>query len=224
MPKKSPVGSKIYKVLAEARTTEPYPVWMTWEGVARQVYGYGFETRNAQQCVSRLPSVGVLRYSNGRTAGPRIWPTPAELWLLRQVRQVFDDALLPVDGAKYRPPTRDEVVEAFLNGIHDHKVTVNLGQVVTLVNGHCGTSFDAADVLWWRLGLERHRAQERDAYLNRLSAGMSRLCVERARQEAEARKVWLGPWRVDPQQLTECPCCHQEISSPAVFSQGVRAG
>jgi hypothetical protein len=218
------VGSKIYKVLAEARTVEPYPVWMTWEGVARQVYGYSFETRNAQQCVSRLSSVGVMRYSNGRTAGPRIWPTPAESWMLRQTGKVFSNVMLPVDSPKYRPPTREEVVEAFVNGIHDPKVPVNLGEVAALVNQYCKTSFDVAEVMWWRLGLERRRAQQREVCLTRLGVAMSRLLAARDRQEIEARKVWLGPWRVDPEQLTECPCCQQEIVSASVLSQGVRTG
>uniref|UniRef100_J1ZU12 Uncharacterized protein n=1 Tax=Streptomyces auratus AGR0001 TaxID=1160718 RepID=J1ZU12_9ACTN len=211
-------------MLAEARTVEPYPVWMTWEGVARQVYGYSFETRNAQQCVSRLSSVGVVRYSSGRTAGPRIWPTSVEQWMLRQVRRVFTNAMLPVDSPQYRPPTSEEVLEAFANGLHDQKVSVNLGEVVALVNQCCKTSFDAADVMWWRLGLERRRTEEREVCLSRLGGAMGNLLAERQRQEVEARKVWLGPWRVDPERLTECPCCRQEIASQSVFSQGVRAG
>ncbi|MBT2470268.1 hypothetical protein J7E97_20920 [Streptomyces sp. ISL-66] len=218
------MGAKIHKVLAEARTIEPYPVWMTWEGVARQVYGYSLDTRNAQQCVSRLSSVGVVRYTNGRTAGPRIWPSLAEMWMLHQVSRVFANAVLPVDNPRYRPPTNEEVVEAFVSGLRDQKVSVNLGEVVSLVNQHCKTSFDAAEVMWWRLGLERRRAQEREVCLHRLGVAMRNLCTKRERQEIEARKVWLGPWRVDPERLTECPCCHQEIAAPSVFSQGVRAG
>ncbi|MDI3402584.1 hypothetical protein [Streptomyces cavernicola] len=224
MPKKSPIGSKIYKMLAEARTIEPYPVWMTWEGVAGEVYGYSFETRNAQQCVSRLSSVGVVRYTTGRTAGARIWPTDAEQWMLLQVRRVFTGALIAVDSPRYRPPTRDEVLQGFVQGLHDPEVWVNLGEVVALVNQSCKTSFDASEVMWWRLGLERRREQERKVCLRRLGVAMSRLRTERERQEVEARKVWLGPWRVDPERLTECPCCRQEIAAPSVFAQDVRAG
>lgn len=69
------------------------------------------------------------------------------------------------------------------------KVPVNFGEVPALVNQCCKTSFDVADVVWRLLGLERHRAQQREVCL-------SRLLAERDRQEIEARKVWsaLGGW------------------------------
>ncbi|MGW2281170.1 hypothetical protein [Streptomyces sp. NPDC001770] len=209
------MGTKIYKVLNRARTVEPYPVWMTWEGVAQRVYGYSFETRNAQQCVSRLSSVGVVRYKNGRTAGPRIYPTSAETWMLQQVQKVFSDVMVPVDSARYRPPTKEEVVEAFINGIHNPHVPVDLAEVVGLVNLHCKTSFDASEVSWWRLGFEQRQTQERHSCLARMARAMGQLRDERERQEIEARKVWVGPWRVDLASLTECPCCGQKIAVPS---------
>ncbi|GAA2651439.1 hypothetical protein GCM10010400_03520 [Streptomyces aculeolatus] len=209
---------RIREALQSARSTEPYPVWMTWRSLARQVYGgpiYDNKIRNVRQAADGMADVQFLRYASGRRhAGARFTPTDEERWLVSQVAKVVPATFFAVDYAGYRAPTRAEILEAFDRGSRDERIWADLGKVALLVNEFCQTSFDPPEVRWWRVALERWRDEERAALMMRLRNGLERARREKERQAVEARKVTLGPYRVDPfATVDRCPCCLQSVEA-----------
>ncbi|SCD41761.1 hypothetical protein F558DRAFT_02168 [Streptomyces sp. AmelKG-A3] len=227
----APVRERIRKALAAARTSEPYPVWMTWPSLAVRVYGYGCGTKsdvqNIRRAAEQMHDVEMLRYGDsGRHAGPRLCGTPEESWLRCHVTDVHSGAMYGVDAHGYRPPSSDEVLSAFRNGCYSETpIRVNLQRVVALVNKRCGTAFDPSEVAWWRVGLEEKRCSERRDLLHQMRCALSGLAVEKERCERELRQIDFGRIVVDPATVTRCPCCQQKVDSgffpaqrPAVVS------
>ncbi|MET9956776.1 hypothetical protein ABZ135_35240 [Streptomyces sp. NPDC006339] len=213
---------RIRKVLKAARTSEPYPVWVTWEELASRVYGWGHRTKsdvqNVRRAAEQMHDVELLRFRDtNKHAGPRLRGTPEEIWLQCKVLDVYSGTMDAVNYSSYRPPTADHVLEAFWNGSRQEgQIRVDLGAVVSLVNKYCQTKFDPSEVLWWRLGLEEQRRKERRVLLEQLHRTLGDLCAEKARLEWEARQIKFGPVRIDPMTVTQCPCCQRSVE-PGYF-------
>lgn len=189
---------------------------MTWESLAVRVYGYGraatSDIQNIRRAAEQMHDVEMLRYDSKRHAGPRLYGTPEENWLRGYIIDVYPDTMKGVDYAGYRPPQPEHVLEAFRKGCHqERRIRVNLGRVVKLVNKCCKTTFDPSEVVWWRVGLEEQREQLRKSEMNKLHSALSAALTDKERQELEARLVTFGPYRVDPEQAAQCPCCHQQL-------------
>lgn len=213
---------RIRKALKAARTSEPYPVWVTWEELASRVYGWGHRTKddvhNVRRAAQQMHDVELLRFRDtNKHAGPRLCGTPEEIWLQRHVIDVYGGTMDAVNYSSYRPPTADHVLEAFWHGSRQEApIRVDLGAVVSLVNKCCQTKFDPSEVLWWRLGLEQQRREQRRLLLGQLHRVVGDLCAEKARLEREARLINFGPVRIDPMSVTQCPCCQRSVD-PGYF-------
>ncbi|WP_328335849.1 MULTISPECIES: hypothetical protein [unclassified Streptomyces] len=215
--KTAPVRDRIRNVLESARTSEPYPVWMTWRSLAIRVYGYSRPSKsdiyNIRRVAEKMHDVDLLRFEKRQThAGARLHPTPEEAWLQSHIVDVYAGTMDGVDYRAYCPPDEEQVLEAFWHGCRQQEdIRVNLCRVVEIVNKRCRTTFDPSDVAWWRVGLEEHRKQLRKDVVTKLHTALVAALVKKEQQEIEARLVTLGPYRVDPEKTPQCPCCRQEL-------------
>ncbi|WP_129768655.1 hypothetical protein [Streptomyces sp. L-9-10] len=213
----SPVRDRIRKTLKAARTSEPYPVWMTWRSLAVRVYGHGHHTKsdvqNIRRAAEQMSDVEMLRFRDtDKHAGARICPTREERWLLGYVIDVYSDTMNGFDYTSYKPPTSDHILEAFRNGCHQERpIKIDLRRVVALVNKSCGTGIDPSELMWWRVGLEERRQHERRVLLRTMHRALEGFCAEKERREWEARQINFGPVRVDPLTVTECPTCQRSV-------------
>jgi hypothetical protein len=217
---KATVQVKIRSYLRVARTSEPYPVWMTWESLSRKVYGYcnSNTVQNLRRAAEKMHDVEMLRFGGGRKhAGPRLYGTPEETWLRGWVCSVHDGTMEGVDYGSYKPPGAEKVWEAFWKGCHQERpLRVDLSGVVKMVNKCCGTTLDPSEVAWWRAGLEAQRSRERQELIDGLHGAFAELAVKKERQECEARQIDFGRIRIDPLTVARCPCCLRNVE-PGYF-------
>ncbi|MFJ6617351.1 hypothetical protein ACIQOW_07180 [Kitasatospora sp. NPDC091335] len=214
-----PVQRKILAALTSARTVEPYPIWMTWRGLAARVYGRTYAVASDIANVRRAArdmrgTVTCFNYTNGKLAGAGLRLTPEHQWLLDQVTALAPQLGWAVDSRNYRPPTAAEVQEAFRRGcLADGEVRVDLTKVTGMVNAACKSAFDPSEIAWQRLGREELNKQKKAQELSRLAAALRQHASRQKRLEAEARMITLGPFRVDPTAIEFCPCCQQGVSA-----------
>lgn len=206
---------KFIKALQEARTTEPYPVWVTWSELSRKVYGYSSEQNNLnlRRTAEKTYRADFVKYSNGKHAGARLTQTYEESWLNRWVLTIMDRGNYPADSSSYTPPTKKEVLRAFHLGLAQRRVSygVNVGTLTKLVNDHCGTDFDPSETAWTVLNYQLTWQDRRAELLQRIAGSIDSLRGYRESTAAESRKITVGPFRLDPQALSHCPCCQQSI-------------
>ncbi|MGF1430830.1 hypothetical protein [Kitasatospora sp. LaBMicrA B282] len=214
-----PVQQKIISTLAKARTTEPYPVWMTWKGLATRVYNRAritsSDTSNVRRAARDMPGMIICYYYKGtdRPAGASLKLSAEESWLVDQLTALAPPLGWAVDYRNYRPPTAGEIREAFESGYRaDAAIKADLSKVIKLVNNASKSTYDPSELVWSRLGLETCRAQKRKQELNRLGTAIRQHATDREHREAEARKITVGPYRVDPATVDSCPCCHQNLA------------
>ncbi len=212
---RAPVKEKLLDTLRRARTTEPYPVWVTWATLARSVYGYSDDRNmvNLRKTASNMPEIDLVRFSgSGRHAGALICMTAEEAWLRQQTLKVMGALNYAADMGAYRKPATEDVVTAFRRGLYDDVRWIDVYKLTLLVNKHCGASFDPSEVSWFSAGLERDRATHRRELLERSARGFGALLRDLYAEEVERRMVTVGPFRLDPvQPPANCPCCLQEM-------------
>ncbi|MFC7928614.1 hypothetical protein [Streptomyces cinereoruber] len=219
---RTPIQSAIRRVLEKATTVEPYPVHVGWVKLTQDVYGirnpYDSDIRNIQRAVERMDDVEVSYFKGRRKrSGAFLSPTPAQRWLKNRIRRSVPGTTFLVEDEGYRPATKQDILQVFIDGCHEENLDLSLlPQITALVNRSCGTRIDPSEVAWWRVGLESERQKKRDALLASLHRSLVKLFAEREHQEIEARKVTFGPIVFDPISVTECPCCHQSVT-PGTF-------
>lgn len=219
MRRPTPIQDAIRKVLREARTAEPYPPHVSWQKIARSVYGRMYadsaDIRNVQQAVDRMYDVDTTYFEgNSRRAGAYLLGTSEERWLSRRLRLAVPEARYLSDASKYRPPTPAEILTTFVKSCHEDNLRgIDLRKLVEIVNKHCSTNFDVSEVMWWRVGLENRRAEERRTMLTRMHRHLTVLRDAKEHEEKEARMVTKGPYRFDPEGIDCCPLCHREIET-----------
>lgn len=216
MKRRTPVQDAIRKVLRESNTGEPYPVHVSWEKIARHVYGCRYvstdDVRKVQRVAERMPDVGFSHFKGGRRrAGAFLEPDLEQAWFKSRLRRDCSKAAYLSDSPHYRSPTREEIISSFVAGCHEEFVPADLAKLTALVNKHCGTSFDPSEVAWWRLGLVARRREERKAHLTGIHRALGQLMVKKEREEREARMVRVDPFSFDPETTHDCPLCHQEL-------------
>ncbi|MEU7183861.1 hypothetical protein [Streptomyces celluloflavus] len=167
----------------------------------------------------RMPDVTFSNFTGtSRRAGAFLRPTLVQAWIKGQIHRLRGHGFYLVEDHNYRPPTSEEILAAFIQGCRDEVVGVDLDKVVALVNKHCGTSFDPAEVVWWRVGLEEERYRQRASLLHGMHAALGRMVVERGRREREARMVTIT-YRYDPDDVTQCPCCGRDLGAYSIPTQ-----
>lgn len=224
---RSNVQEKLVQALEDARTTEPYPVWASWNYLASEVYGL-LHSESQQIYLRRAAEkegIETLKFKNGRCAGACLYRTPEEAWLHKWVLRVTDRGNYAADAMEYRVPTKDEVLRAFCVGLAQPTTPrrMSVAKATQLVNKHCGTDFDLSETAWEVLGYQRNWVAERAEIACRIAQGMSMLLGRRQVQERERRMVTVGPFRVDPATIQHCPCCSQELPSALPASEVVAA-
>jgi hypothetical protein len=219
----TPVQDAIRRALRKGNTTEPYPVTVGWEKIARDVYSRTYLPpeiiRNVRRVADRMPDVSCALFrKSGRPSGAYFNHTPAQQWFSDRVREKFPGARYLSDCESYHRVTREEVTEVFIEGCREEgSVSVELlRDVIVLANKHGSVYFEPSEIIWWRVGLEEAQRQEREALLQRMSVGLRGLAPVKERRELEARIIESGPFRIDPAQVTECPLCHQQVQ-PGTF-------
>lgn len=214
---RAPVKEKLITVLEQARTTEPYPVWVTWPQLARSVYGFSSDRNilNLRRTASKTPGVTLVTYTDtGKPGGAILTMTNEEGWLRRETLKVMGVANYAADSRIYRKPSRDDVVTAFQRGLYDDVSWINVATLTALVNRSCDTSFDPSEVAWESEGIERRKSVHKRELMELSASALGRLLRKRYAAEVERRMVTVGPYRVDPvQPPANCPCCLQEIRS-----------
>ncbi|MFI9353481.1 hypothetical protein [Streptomyces lydicus] len=203
---------------------------MTWEELARRVYGYysSENTLNARRAASKLFQIICIRYSEtGRHAGAILRQTREESWIEDQTLRAQGQPRYAVNASKYRVPTSEDILIGFKRGLYDKTVHADVAKVAKLVNKRCGTSFDPSEVAWWRLGFEQRMDEERRDLFTQFRNAMTIILDEKRRREVEARMVTVDAFRVDPVEPPKrCPTCRQHIDAaaqPVWASQGGNA-
>ncbi|MET8296394.1 hypothetical protein ABZW02_20305 [Streptomyces sp. NPDC005180] len=168
----------IVNALAGARTTEPWPPYLTLTGVARQVYETTEVSAAQREAVRRglrtMSGVDVEPWRFGRRTElvARLEPTPAERTLshLCGVRQLIDDpggARWEPPPGPYVPPSPERVRQGFERwcgvaaaGTGPQGAT-DVPGALSLLNAHCGSAYTLDDVRRMR---DEHRAKVNKAF------------------------------------------------------------
>ncbi|MGC5532685.1 hypothetical protein [Streptomyces sp. SR-10] len=213
--RKTPVQDALIRTLREARTTELWPVWVTWDELSRKVYGTNSERQrtNLRKTADKCHQILCLKYPGGRNAGARLRQSPEESWLEDWTLETTARKNWSADFSRYTPPTKEEILRAFHVGLSQRNISprVNVGTLTKLVNDHCGTTFDPSDSAWAALGYQLTWEDRRGELLERIAGSINTLHKFRESAAAESRKITVGPFRLDPLALSHCPCCQQSV-------------
>lgn len=219
MARNTPIQNSIRKTLREASTVEPYPVTVSWKGIATSVYGIRFPSSshmcNVQRVAEKMHDVVRTRFTgSSRHAGAFLMGSAEEIWLRRKIREICPGTAYLSDAPSYRPPSPDEIVRVFVEGcFQEQQLPLDLQKLVKLVNRYGKVNFDPSEVQWWRVGLDAQRQQERHALLTRMRGALDQVVAAKEQREIEARMLTAGPYRFDPEVTAHCPCCKQEVES-----------
>ncbi|MEW1546152.1 hypothetical protein [Streptomyces tsukubensis] len=211
---RTPVQSRLIAALKAARTSEPYPVWVTWLTLSKQVYG-----RSAERNVLNLRRVATnaglegLKYTDGKCAGARIPLSCEEDWLLDWTLKVTGRGNYSADFSKYTAPTKEEILLALRTGLAQRRTPLRLdvAKAVKIVNKHCGTNFDPGETAWSVVDYQRRWNDRRAELMHRIAGGMQELHNLVSQREVEQRMVSVGPFLIDPTSQRRCPCCQQDV-------------
>ncbi|MFD5027003.1 hypothetical protein [Streptomyces sp. NPDC058373] len=211
MPR-TPIQSKLTAALEGARTSEPYPVWVTWSTLCRKVYGHASDRNELNlRRIAANANLQTLKYDNGRCAGARFYLSPEEDWLLGWTLEVTNRANYSADYHAYVAPTADEVLLALRTGLAQRRIPlrVNVARAVKIVNEFTGADFDLSETAWSVVKYQASWEEERTEVAQRLASSMKTLHASRSQRERERRMIRVGPFEIDPESQASCPCCLQ---------------
>ncbi|MDQ1017659.1 hypothetical protein [Streptomyces afghaniensis] len=213
---RTPVQSRLIAALESARTSEPYPVWVTWWTLSKQVYGHASERGmlNLRRAATAAGLQG-LKYADGKCAGARFYPSSEEGWLLKWTLKVTGRENNSADFSAYVAPSKEEILLALRTGLAQRRTPrwLDVARAVKIVNECCGTTFDPGETAWSVVDYQMRWDERRIEIAQRLAGAMNALHDRRHRQEKEQRMISVGPFRIDPVSEQRCPCCQQEIQN-----------
>lgn len=209
-------------LLTTARTTEPWPVYLSAAGLARLIYACDAPSAGQLETVRRAcrtsstverayawkPMPAPTRWEPSRIVDrnilvARLPATEAEDWLwhahlLSRPRSWRGVPLTSLaDQPDYRPPAPDELAAAVDQLARREAPPLSVLEAVNALNG---ATFDAADLERWadlRQQAERAAEQQRARAKTRV---------------ATSEQLRLGPYLVDSGTTPDrCPCCRQTI-------------
>ncbi|MFJ9815040.1 hypothetical protein ACIRU3_07160 [Streptomyces sp. NPDC101151] len=173
------VQRAIIAALTEARTSEPYPVDLSWTGLSARVYAghipsggtpTAAQIEQVRRACRKHPGIMSLHWDISRHAyAAMLQPTEAEMWLSNAVQSDQDLSGEPArpfptsDDPRYRPPTREEVWAGY--GKRRPTLTrEGLDGVLALLGAFYGAHTVAGEVELWECEqreIERQQVQAR---------------------------------------------------------------
>lgn len=207
---RTPVQDKLIAALTGARTSEPYPVWVTWDTLCRNVYGHTSHTNRLNlRRIAANAGIDQFKYDNGRCAGASLRMSRPEQWLHNWTLKTTNRLNHSADYHAYVAPTNSEILRALKAGLTQRRTSVDVAKVVKIVNTHCGTDFALSETAWSVLGYQLTWDEERDSLMQRLVNAFNSTQESRLQEERRRRLITVGPFEIDPTTQQSCPCCQQ---------------